>query len=53
MLVNTERINKKGERIYINALTGKEQTITYVGNHCTKHSIPDYAFGCMAKMKFI
>jgi hypothetical protein len=53
MLLNTERINKKRERIYINTLTGREETIPYVGYHCTKHSIPDYAFGCMAKMKFI
>lgn len=50
MLLNTERINKKRERIYINTLTGREETIPYVGYQSTKNSIPDYAF---AKMKFI
>lgn len=52
MLVNTHRIDRKGQKIYISALTGGEQTIPYVGHHCTKKSIPDYAFNCIYKPTF-
>lgn len=49
MLVRTNNFNKKGERIYRNALTGKTQTIQRVYHHNTAHSIPSYAFGFIHK----
>jgi hypothetical protein len=44
MLVKTNTSNKKGEQLYYNTNTGKKQPLQRVEYHCTKHSLPDYAF---------
>ena len=46
MLVKTNKTNRKGNRIYVNALNGKEITLPYAGHKqgCKGNKMPQYAF---------
>lgn len=46
MLIKTNKTNRKGNRIYVNAFNGKEKTLPYAGHKqgCKDNKMPQYAF---------